>query len=108
MFRAVMGAFALILVAGAPPARAQDAAAGERVFKTQCGGCHSPVKGQDRATGPSVFGILADGGAFESKEMLDRYLISPRSVIRRTTMSYPGLKNEQQRKDLIAYLETLK
>ena len=38
---------------------------------------------------------------------LDRYLTGPRQVVPGTLMTYPGLKDEHQRADLIAYLTTL-
>jgi len=39
---------------------------------------------------------------------LDRYLTDPRGVVPGTKMTYAGLRDEQKRHDLIAYLETLK
>jgi cytochrome c len=38
---------------------------------------------------------------------LDRYLTSPQQVVPGTLMTFPGLKNGQQRADVIAYLTTL-
>ena len=105
------------------PAVAQDAAAGERVFKIQCGACHAAVAGKNMV-GPSLFGVVGrktgqvEGFRYSAGNKaaevtfdaatLDRYLVAPREVVPGTTMPYAGLKNEQQRKDLIAYLETLK
>jgi cytochrome c len=53
---------ALIAVLCAPagltrPASAQDAAAGEQVFKTNCSICHS-VQPQRNIIGPSLFGVV--------------------------------------------------
>ena len=39
---------------------------------------------------------------------LDRYLTAPREVVPGTLMSYPGLKDEHDRSDLIAYLASLR
>jgi cytochrome c len=39
---------------------------------------------------------------------LDRYLSAPREVVPGTLMTYPGLKDEHQRDDLIAYLASLR
>ena len=38
---------------------------------------------------------------------LDRYLTAPRQVVPGTLMTYAGLKDQQRRADLIAYLATL-
>ncbi|WP_223861830.1 c-type cytochrome, partial [Geminicoccus harenae] len=39
------------------PALAQQAADGERLFRTRCGTCHSIEPGQNRV-GPSLAGVL--------------------------------------------------
>jgi cytochrome c len=38
---------------------------------------------------------------------LDKYLTNPRAMVPDTTMIYAGLKDDAERADLIAYLETL-
>jgi cytochrome c len=107
MLRTTVGILAVTLACLSNPAQAQDATAGERVFKAQCGACHSPLKGKDMA-GPSMWGVLGRGGPFTSTTQFEQYLENPKKVIPETTMAYAGLKNPKQRKDLIAYLETLK
>ena len=39
---------------------------------------------------------------------LDKYLLSPRTTIPGTLMTYGGMKDDAKRADLIAYLTTLK
>jgi cytochrome c len=39
---------------------------------------------------------------------LDRYLSSPQKIVPGTLMTYPGLKNPQQRAAIIGYLSTLR
>lgn len=107
MVRPALGILAVALFSAVAPALAQEIAAGERVFKTQCAACHSPLKGKDMA-GPSMWGVLGRGGPFNSVEEFERYLENPKKVIPETTMVYPGLKNPRQRQDLITYLSTLK
>ncbi len=113
-------ALALLLAA---PAFAADPVAGERVFKTQCGACHSTLPGKN-LVGPSLHGIVGrhsgqvDGFRYTAanknanvtwdEATLDTYLTNPRAMIVGTTMTYVGLKNDTQRADLIAYLATLK
>src|SRR5512139_1887640 len=105
------------------PAQAQDAAGGERVFKIQCSACHTVVPGKN-LVGPSLHGVVgrttgqvlgfryteANRNAKLTLDAatLDRYLTNPREVIPGTNMAYAGVKDATQRKNLIAYLETLK
>ena len=109
------------LLAGA--AQAQDAAAGARVFRSQCSICHSPQPGRN-IIGPSLFGVVGRhsgiipdfhyssanraSGLVWNPPTLDRYLTAPREVVPGTLMSYPGLKDEHDRSDLIAYLASLR
>jgi cytochrome c len=101
---------------------AADAEAGQAVFKTQCGICHSPLAGKNMI-GPSLFGIVGrksgsvDGFRYSAAnknaaitwnaDVLDKYLTAPREVVPGTTMTYAGLKDARKRADLIAYLETI-
>jgi len=104
------------------PARAQDAQAGQQVFRQQCAICHDVAPNKNRI-GPSLFGIVGrkagseagftysdpnkNSGLVWDAGTLDKYLADPRGTIPGTKMTYGGVKNEQQRKDLIAYLATL-
>jgi len=66
------------------PAAAADVEAGKADFK-KCALCHT-----------------ADA------ETLDTYLADPRATVPGTKMIFPGIKDEKERQDVIAYLETLK
>jgi cytochrome c len=104
------------------PARAQNADTGKQVFKQVCGICHDVAPDKNRV-GPSLFGIVgrktgsvagfhySDGNKNANltwdEATLDRYLIDPRATVPGTTMAYAGMKDDQKRKDLIAYLATL-
>jgi cytochrome c2 len=109
--------------AAAQPAPAQAAASAPRppIFAV-CGACHAVEPG-DHGIGPSLAGVFgaqaghADGfeysDAMESAGLtwnqanLDRYLENPQGVVPGTTMSYAGLKNDEQRQAVIDYLKTL-
>jgi len=122
MFRCVHAA---ALLAGLWPmhGHAADPAAGQSVFITQCGVCHSPLPGKNMV-GPSLFGVIGrESGSVEgfhysaankgagitwNADVLDRYLTSPREVVPGTIMTYAGLKDDAKRADVIAYLETLR
>jgi cytochrome c len=117
---------AAALLAPAVPAAAQDAAAGQRVF-AQCRACHTPDQGGRNGVGPNLWGIvgqpagkregfrysanmqeLAAGGLTWTKENLDKYLNNPKDLVPRGSMAFAGVRNAEQRANLIAYLETLK
>ncbi len=118
-----LATLAVLSVAVPSPASAQDAAAGEKVFKIQCTACHSAVPGR-KGIGPNLFGVVGrsagavpdfhftdankNSGLTWDATTLDRYLQAPKQVVPGTSMTYVGLKDDTQRADLIAYLTTLK
>ena len=114
---------AVAMLVFAVPARAQDAAAGDKVFKSQCSICHSARAGKN-SIGPSLFGVtgraagsVADfhysdnmkgSGLTLDSATLERFLTAPRATVPGTKMAYAGVKDDQQRRDLLAYLATLR
>lgn len=135
--RSALLATALVVGSGAvvsSPALAEgDAGKGKKVFM-KCKACHRTEAGK-HAVGPSLFGIVgrqaatADGFTRYSKAMravgesglvwddanISDYVADPKGWLRETlddkkargTMAFAGLKKEQDRLDLIAYLKTL-
>ena len=115
----------LIGMLGAGPTMAGgDAAKGEKVFQ-KCGACHTSVPGV-HGFGPSLVGVVgnrpgqaagfryskgmvafAESGAVWDETTLDVFLTRPRRLVKGTRMAFPGLKKEQDRADVIAYLEQL-
>jgi cytochrome c len=111
---------ATLLIAAAGQLRAQDAAAGEKDFVI-CRACHQIGPDAKIAVGPVLNGIVGrtagtypgysyspankDSGIVWTPEILDKYLTSPQAVVPHTKMLFPGFKEEQKRKDVIAYLE---
>jgi cytochrome c len=100
-------------------AQAQDAAKGKQIF-TKCQACHSLEAGTNKL-GPSLHGVVGRAsGSLEGfkysdamknshltwdEATLDTYLTNPRKLVPGTKMVFPGLPNEQDRKDVIAYLK---
>ncbi|MFS0737768.1 cytochrome c family protein [Sphingomonas sp. 1P06PA] len=98
-----------------------DAASGEKVF-VQCKTCHSPEAGQNRI-GPSLHAIVGraagtvanytyspankNSGITWSEAKLFQYLENPQRVVPGTKMTFAGVKDDQKRADVIAYLKTL-
>jgi cytochrome c len=114
-------AVAALVVAGAAHA-AGDAEAGRDVFK-KCTVCHAAEAGKNKI-GPSLFAIVGrtPGGVATfnysdamkgmkqawTPEQLDVYLTDPRALVPGSKMIFPGLKDETDRQNVIAYLATLK
>lgn len=108
-----------LFVSTAVPVLAQDAAAGEKDFLV-CRACHQIGPNAKNGVGPVLNGIVGrtagtypdfvytsankDSGLVWTPEELDKYLTSPQAVVPHTKMIFPGLKDEQKRKDLVAYL----
>lgn len=124
MFKQVFG-IALALTLPAQIALAEgDAAKGERVFK-KCQACHAVGEGAENKTGPVLNGLMGrtagvlegydfspamkafgEGGKTWTVEELDAFLANPRKHVEGTKMSFAGLRKEQERADVIAYLGT--
>ena len=113
---------ALAPIAGAK-AQAGDPAAGQRVFN-QCMACHTIQQGGPNRVGPNLHGVagrkagavdgfrysanlkqLAEGGLTWDDDTLRRYLANPKSVVPQGSMAFPGIRNEQQLNDVIAYVK---
>ena len=100
---------------------AADAAQGEHAY-AKCAPCHA--KGNTNGIGPGLLGVIGRhagsvpgfrySGAMKSSNIvwdeksLDAFLTAPQKAVPSNTMPFPGIANEQERTDLIAYLETLK
>ena len=104
------------------PLRA-DSARGERVFQ-RCFACHSVVAGEDKLPGPNLRGVIgrragtlpgfrfspalveAGGrGVVWTRETLDAYLADPELFIPGTEMGLPALREADDRRDVIDFLE---
>jgi cytochrome c len=111
---------ALLAVAGSGEVRAQDAAAGEKVFGV-CRACHQVGETAKNAVGPSLNGLFGrksgtiagynytdankNSGITWDEATFREYIKDPKAKIPGTKMIYAGLKDEQRTNDLIAYLK---
>jgi cytochrome c len=103
---------------------AGDAAEGEKVFR-KCKACHAVGDGAENKVGPALNGIVggpmaaADGfkysevltgfaaeGKVWTPEELSSFLEKPRNYAKGTKMSFAGLRKEEDRMNVIAYLAT--
>jgi len=111
-----------VTLASLAPSRA-DSARGERVFQ-RCFACHSVVAGEDKLPGPTLRGVIgrragtlpgfrfspalsAAGarGLVWTRESLDAYLADPERFVPGTEMGLPGLRESDDRRDVIDFLE---
>lgn len=114
----VLGGFALAF--GSAHAQEGDASAGEQVFR-KCQACHVVDEEKNRV-GPHLVNIIGrQAGAVEDyrysdammesglvwdEATLDQYLADPKGVVKGTKMAFAGLKDEEDRRNVIAYLKS--
>lgn len=100
-----------------------DIGAGENVFK-KCASCHNVNAGGANKVGPALYGVVerqiasADGFSYSgalkeygadktwSYESLNGFLWKPKTYIKGTSMGFGGLKDVEDRANLIAYLRS--
>lgn len=120
--RAGLAVGVILALTPAAPALA-DARAGAAVFKRDCAVCHS-ARRNEIVVGPSLAGVVGRragaaaafpysaamkaSGAVWNAESLETFIAAPRKAIPRTNMASPGVADPGQRRDLVAYLTTLK
>lgn len=102
-----------------PPYNTADLENGRRRFGT-CRSCHTITQGGPNMTGPNLYGVfgrragshpdfayseaLVNTGWTWDPARLDGWLADPRGYLPGTKMSFAGLKDAEDRRDLIAYL----
>lgn len=107
-------------------ASAQDVENGQNLYR-QCRACHQIGSGAKNLVGPQLTGIVGrkagtvDGfnyseanktagtkGLVWDEATLLKYLENPLGFMPGTKMAYAGLKDEADRKDIVAYLKSVK
>ena len=99
-----------------------DVAAGEKVFAL-CRSCHVLDEGVNRV-GPSLYNVVGrpsgsvagfsysdankNSGVTWSEDVLFEYLKDPKAFMPGTKMAFPGIKDDQDRANLVAYLASTK
>ncbi|XP_076762872.1 cytochrome c, testis-specific [Xylocopa sonorina] len=97
---------------------------GKALFKKMCAICHTTGKDGKHRIGPNLFGIfgrtcgtavgfnyteqMRKKGVVWDEKTLNEYLEYPKQFIPGTRMMFNGIKKAEERRDIIAYLATLK
>jgi len=110
---------AVLIAVSSVAGKAQDAQKGKTVFNV-CLACHTVGPGAQNKIGPELNGL--DGrkagtvpdfdysdankssGIVWNEETFENYIKNPAAKVPGTKMIFPGIKNEQQEKDLWAYI----
>jgi len=117
-FVVMIAAFLSVSVA----AQAGDVAEGEKLFK-KCKACHV-IDAETNKTGPHLVGIIGrpagsvesykkyskamqESGIIWDADTLDPYLASPKKYLKGTKMAFAGLKKDEDRQNIIAYLQSM-
>jgi cytochrome c len=111
---------AAMLVTAVTPANAQDVEAGEDVFK-RCKACHQVGEGAKNAVGPVLNGLFGrkagtvegfnyseankNSGLTWDEATFTKYIKDPRGAMPGNKMAFAGLKDEQDIKDVVAFLK---
>lgn len=101
-----------------------DVSAGERVAR-RCASCHSFEEGGRNGTGPALYGVMgrdvaevdgfryssamqeyAGGGTEWMYENMYEYLENPMGYVPGTAMSFAGLRDQEDRINVIAYMRS--
>lgn len=101
------------------PALGADAEAGKAVFQ-RCKVCHNLEAGRHSPLGPNLHGLfgrkaasvegykyseaLQNSGIVWDDSSLTRFLRDPKDAVPGNRMAFPGLKDDKQVADLLAYL----
>lgn len=118
---AIAGWFALLVVASANAGG--DAEAGAKLF-AQCAACHAVGADAQNNVGPVLNGVVGraagtypgyryssamrKSGLTWDESTLAQYLRGPEKVVPGTKMAYPGIANDAELANVIAYLKQQK
>ena len=107
--------------AGVGRAQAGNVAQGEHAFM-KCALCHA--KDKTNGLGPGLSAVtgrhagsvpgfrysedMKNSNIVWDEKSLDAFIMAPQKALPGTTMAFAGIPDQQERSDLIAYLETLK
>ena len=99
-----------------------DLANGQRQFR-RCQSCHTITEGGRHTVGPNLYGVVGHPAASATgfsysralsaadlswdRETLDAWIENPRELVPGNRMSFVGLRDADDRRDVIAYLASV-
>ncbi|MGH7019446.1 MAG: c-type cytochrome [Brevundimonas sp.] len=102
------------------PYNAGDLENGRRAF-ARCRSCHTITPGGPNMTGPNLYGVFGRAAGADAKfsyshamrtagftwdaDKLDHWLQNPRTFLPGNKMTFPGLPDANDRRDVIAFLK---
>ena len=102
------------------PYNAGDLENGRRAF-ARCRSCHTITPGGPNMTGPNIYGVFGRAAGADAKfsyshamrtagftwdaDKLDHWLENPRTFLPGNKMTFPGLPDATDRRDIIAFIE---
>lgn len=111
---------AALLAALPAPYNAADLENGRRAF-ARCRSCHTITEGGSNMTGPNLYGVFGRragvhpgfnySAAMKSAdfvwdgEQLDNWLENPRTFLKGTKMTFAGIPDATDRRDVVAFLK---
>jgi cytochrome c len=111
---------AALLAALPAPYNLADLDNGRRAF-ARCRSCHTITEGGSNMTGPNLYGVfgrragahpgfnystaMTEADFVWNDERLDDWLENPRTFLKGTKMSFAGIPDPTDRRDLIAFLK---
>ena len=111
----------LTLATLSAPYNTSDLANGQATF-ARCRSCHTLAEGGARLTGPNLWGLFGrqvgsqegynysqavqDADFVWGTENLDQWLANPREFLPGNKMTFAGVQDADDRRDLIAYIAT--
>ena len=117
-------AVAMMISGAALAEEGPDLAKGKKIF-ARCKACHTLEEGGPDRIGPNLHGVFGrtagtkegfsyskamvakgEEGLVWSEETLTEYLHKPKDLVPGGSMSFPGLKKEEDLADIIAYLKS--
>ena len=109
-----------MLAALPAPYNAGDLENGRRAF-ARCRSCHTITPGGPNMTGPNLYGVFGRAAGADAKfsyshamrtagftwdaDKLDHWLQNPRTFLPGNKMTFPGLPDAKDRRDVIAFLK---
>ena len=116
----------ILAVLAAPVMAEGDAKKGAKIFK-KCKACHAIGEGAKNKVGPVLTGIVdspaaqnpdfkysgamteaAEEGLVWDEENLSAFLTKPKDFLKKTKMSFAGLRKEKDVENIISYLRSVK